>query len=55
MIDYDIIDIDYYEKDAILKIEDMNIYFQFSGDEPTFIDAIRYLVKEVEKQYDITN
>ena len=46
---YKIADVDYWEKDAILEINDYKIYFQFDGDEPTVEDAIKYLVKEQEK------
>ena len=48
--EYKIIEIDLWEKDAILEINGMRIYFQFDGDaQPTIDDAIKYLVKEVEK------
>lgn len=51
--EYQIVDVDYVEKDAILKIEDWRVYFQFDGNEqPTIVDCIKYLVKEAEKQYD---
>lgn len=50
--EYNIVEVDYWEKDAILIIEEMEVYFQFDGDEPTFKDAIKYLIKEVERQYD---
>lgn len=48
--EYKIIEIDLWEKDAILEINGYKIYFQFDGDDqPTIDDAIKYLVKEVEK------
>lgn len=50
--EYKILEIDLWEKDAILEIDGMKVYFQFDGnDQPTIVDAIRYLVKEVEKSY----
>jgi len=51
--EYKILEIDLWEKDAILEIEDWKVYFQFDGtDQPTIVDCIKYLVKEAEKQYD---
>lgn len=47
---YNIVEIDLWEKDAVLEISGYKIYFQFDGDEPTLEDAIKYLVTEVEKQ-----
>ena len=48
--EYKIIEIDLWEKDAILEIDGMQVYFQFDGmEQPTIVDAIKYLVKEVEK------
>ena len=46
---FKIVDVDLWEKDAILEIDDYKIYFQFEGDVPTVEDAIKYLVKELEK------
>ena len=40
--EYTITDIDYYEKDAILKIGDLQAYFQFN-EEPTLYEAVLYL------------
>lgn len=42
MEEYTIIDIDYYEKDAILEIGDIQTYFQFN-EKPTLYEAILYL------------
>ena len=51
--EYKIVEIDLWEKDAILEIDDMKVYFQFDGmEQPTIVDCIKYLVKEAEKQYD---
>lgn len=48
--EYKIIEIDLWEKDAILEIDGMQVYFQFDGmEQPTIVDAIKYLVNEVEK------
>lgn len=48
--EYKILEIDIWEKDAILEIDGMKVYFQFDGtSQPTIVDAIKYLVKEVEK------
>lgn len=53
--EYKILEIDLWEKDAILEIDDMKVYFQFDGmEQPTIVDCIKYLVKETEKQYDTT-
>jgi len=44
VISYEIVDIDYYENDAILLIEDKRYYFQWSGKTvPTIIDALDFL------------
>lgn len=54
--EYKIIEIDLWEKDAILEIDGMRVYFQFDGmNQPTIVDAIKYLVKEAEKQHDRNN
>lgn len=54
--EYKILEIDLWEKDAILEIDDMKVYFQFDGmKQPTIVDAIKYLVKEAEKQYACKN
>lgn len=51
--EYKILEIDLWEKDAILEIDGMRVYFQFDGmKQPTIVDAIKYLVKEVSKQYE---
>ena len=47
--EYKIVEVDLWEKDAILLVGDKKVYFQFDGDEPTLEDAVWYLVKEVEK------
>jgi hypothetical protein len=38
-----IVDIDYWEKDAILQVGDERYYFQFRGDVPTVEEAIEYI------------
>ena len=39
---YEIVDIDYYENDAILKLGDARLYFQFSK-KPNLKSALKYL------------
>jgi hypothetical protein len=45
MTDYTIDDIDYAEQDAVLEVDGINVYFQFSK-EPTLAEAIAYLKKD---------
>ena len=48
MMKYEIVDIDLWEHDALVKIGDEKFYFQFSGNEiPTLLDALRYWKREV--------
>jgi len=47
--EYKILEIDIWKKEAILEIDGIKVYFQFDGsDQPTIVDAIKYLVKEAE-------
>lgn len=51
---YRIVDIDYWEQDAILEIEGERIYFQWDAkNHPTIKDALKYLSKEVDSKYGI--
>ena len=44
--DYEIVDIDFWEKDAILVVEGERYYFQFDQGWPTLKDAIEFFIKE---------
>lgn len=45
-----IIDIDYWENDALLKIGDETFYFQFEPQTvPTLLDAIKFFIKDGKK------
>jgi hypothetical protein len=53
-IQYEIIDIDYWEQDAILVVEGERFYFQWDAkDHPTILDALRYFSNEVDSKYGI--
>ena len=43
-VSYDIVDIDYYENDAVLVVGDNRYYFQWNDTsrEPTIIDALDF-------------
>lgn len=43
--DYRIVDIDYFNKDAVLEVYEYRIYFQFYGEEPTLEDVRKDLIK----------
>ena len=46
--EYQITDIDYWEKDATLVVDGQRFYFQFSDTsrKPTLLDALRFLQSE---------
>lgn len=46
-VPYKITTIDYWEKDAFLNICGLQIYFQFSGKDPTIEDAMLWFKNEV--------
>ena len=49
VINYEIVDIDFYENDAILLIEGKRYYFQWDGKTtPTIIDALEYFKRNIE-------
>jgi hypothetical protein len=46
-IEYEIVDIDYFENDAVLQIGDDRYYFQWDGkSSPTIVDALDFFKKE---------
>jgi hypothetical protein len=47
-IEYDIVDIDYWENDAVLVVGENRYYFQWSDTsrEPTIVDALDFMKKE---------
>lgn len=46
-LEYEIVDIDYFENDAILEIGDERFYFQWNAKHPpTIMDALRFYKKE---------
>jgi hypothetical protein len=47
-LEYDIVDIDYWENDAVLVVGENQYYFQWSDTtrEPTIIDALDFMKKE---------
>ena len=46
-VEYEIVDIDYFENDAILVVGDRRYYFQWDAkDHPTIIDALDFFKKE---------
>jgi len=44
-LEYQIVDIDYWEKDAILKVGEKQYYFQFDN-EPTVLEALEFFSRE---------
>lgn len=44
-LEYDIVDIDYYEKDAILVVGDQRFYFQFQY-QPTIGEALLFFQRD---------
>jgi len=43
-VEYEITDVDYFENDAILVVDDRKYYFQWDAkSEPTIIDALEFL------------
>jgi hypothetical protein len=47
-VEYDIVDIDYLENDAVLVVGENRYYFQWSDTtrEPTIIDTLDFMKKE---------
>ena len=45
MVEYKIVDIDYWENDAFLMVDGDKHYFQF-GKEPTLAEALQFLFSE---------
>ena len=55
LVEYQIVDIDYWEQDAILFIGGQRLYFQWDAkDHPTLIDALSYFSNEIDSKYGIT-
>jgi hypothetical protein len=53
-VEYSIENIDYWERDAILVVGDLRIYFQWDAkDHPTIEDALRFLSNEVDAKWGI--
>lgn len=50
-LEYKIVDVDLWEKDAILELDGDRYYFQFDGEYPTLKDFIEYNRKEVQQKY----
>lgn len=49
---YEIVDVDYWENDAILVIGNQRIYFQWDGTRhPTIEDALSFLIKDLKSKY----
>lgn len=47
MIEYEIVDVDYAEHDAILVVNDTRYYFQWDAkSEPTILDALDFFKKD---------
>ena len=44
--EYEIVDIDFWEKDAVLVVEGQRYYFQFDAGWPTLKDAIEFFIKD---------
>ena len=56
-LEYEITDIDYWEKDALLKVGDKSYYFQFD-ESPTIFEALEFFKKDSKfynKENDGTN
>ena len=46
-VEYEIVDIDYFENDAVLVVGDNRYYFQWDAKaEPTIIDALEFFKKD---------
>lgn len=46
-VEYEIVDIDYFENDAVLVVGDNRYYFQWDVKaEPTIIDALEFFKKD---------
>ena len=46
-VEYEIVDIDYFENDAILIVGDNRYYFQWDAKaEPTIIDALEFMKQD---------
>lgn len=45
-----IVDIDYWENDAILVKDGKRHYFQFSGSEPTLSEALQWVEREERRK-----
>ena len=46
-IEYDIVDVDYFENDAILVVDGNSYYFQWNGkNKPTIIDALEFFKQD---------
>ncbi|MCK9532603.1 MAG: hypothetical protein M0R77_19100 [Gammaproteobacteria bacterium] len=55
IVEYQIVDIDYWEQDAILFIGGQRLYFQWDAkNPPTLIDALNYFKNEIDSKYGIT-
>lgn len=46
-VEYEITDVDYFEKDAILVVDGRNYYFQWDGkSEPSILDALEFFKRD---------
>ena len=46
-IEYEITDVDYFENDAILVVDDRKYYFQWDAkSEPTIVDALEFFKRD---------
>ena len=46
-VEYEIVDIDWFENDAVLVVGDNRYYFQWDAkEEPTIIDALEFLKQD---------
>jgi hypothetical protein len=46
-IEYEIVDVDYFENDAVLVVDGNRYYFQWDAkSEPTIVDALDFFKKE---------
>lgn len=51
-IDYEIVDIDYFENDAVLVIDGNRYYFQWDAKAaPTIVDALDFFKKEMVESW----
>lgn len=47
--EYKIVDVDLWEADAILEVDDLRVYFQFDPKVgPSLAEAVKFLVKEAK-------